>query len=343
MTNFEQARSLEQGDCPFQQNTVEAADFVSFQQLLFLAWRQGKNYLPCKTGSDRRVMGREFSHAESFTAMIVADLLIPYPEFSMFVRDVVVMLERELGEHEELFRFFKDPERLPFDADSTAVGFSVLLQSGACSTDMRARAHRSLDRISSNTVNGIVQTYFDPTGEREGIIDPVVCVNVLFLAHLLGRSDEFKATAEFVHQVLIEETFLEGSRYYHSPDSFLFFLGRLVHSFPEARNTFGEDLAFAVKNRLNISSHTIDVAQRAILCAWLGIDGTVETDELWATREGDGHWPADALFRSGRRPLFFGSRVMSTAFAVSALMETSRHYQPMPDTPSVSIRLLENL
>ena len=127
---------------------------------------------------------------------------------------------------------------------------SVLLRGGVSGERIRKKAHRALDKILNNrSPSGVVETYFDPTGERAGIVDAVVCCNVLFLAHQLNRGPEARATIEHVRRVLVEESFLAGTRYYHSPDTFLFFLGRLVHCFPaETEEMFLEPLKAAIKS-----------------------------------------------------------------------------------------------
>lgn len=300
-------------------------DLTPAQNLMRLAWRKGKDHFPCNTGRERSLKGSELVHPESFTAMIIADLLVDQREHAPMVRDILNMLERELGD-ESLFYFFKEHERLPADADCTAVGLSVLLRGGASGPRIRKTAHKALDKILNNvTEAGVVETYFDPTGERAGIVDAVVCCNVLFLAHQLNRGPEARATLEYVHRVLVEESFLDGTRYYHSPDTFLYFLGRLVHCFPaDTEELLREPLEAAIRKRLGLSAHTVDVAQRALLCAWFGIDDGGESQRLLEAREGDGCWANDALFRYGRKKVYFGSRVMATAFAATAVVEAQK-------------------
>lgn len=309
---------------------VPPAPELSFEpalQLMQLAWRRGGGgtHFPCNTGRERTLKGGTLVHAESFTAMVVADLLLDLPADNtqrVLVRDIQSMLERELGD-EDVYYFFKEHERLPADADCTAVGLSVLLRGGVSRSRIEPRAHQALDRILANVnEQGVVETYFDPTGERSGIVDPVVCCNVLFLAYTLGRGQEpaVLATLEYVHRVLVEEAFVDGTRYYHSPDTFLYFLGRVVHFFPEETGeVLREGLEAAVRKRLGIGEHTLDIAQRAILCAWFDLDDEGECDRLRAMREGNGLWPTDALFRYGRKKVYFGSQVMTAAFVMGAL------------------------
>lgn len=313
---------------------VREVDFRATREMLGMTWRQGRNHFPCYTGQDRSVGGGSVVHPESFTAMVIADLLMGQREDSRLVRSIGSMLERELGD-EEVFYFFKEHERLPADADCTALGLSVLLRNQARVED---KAHRALDRILANTdERGVVMTYFDPTGERDGIVDPVVCANVLFLAFQLGRADEARPTLEFVREVLVGRRYLEGTRYYHSPDAFLYFLGRVVHHFPESREPLLALLREAVRERQGASSYPIDLAQRVLLSAWLGIDDGGELERLMDTQLHTGTWAPDALFRYGRKKIFFGSRPLSSAFAVAAILHaTARAGESMVDDDAVT-------
>ncbi len=323
----------EEGGAPIQEVAPPpSVELRPAMELLQLAWRQGRNNFPCYTGPTRDVQGGSVVHPESFTAMVIADLLVGGGrEHRMLVRSIGSMLMRELTE-DGVFHFFKEHERLPADADCTALGLSVMLRAGA---RVQPDAHRALDRILTNTdEHGVVETYFDPTGERGGIVDPVVCANVLFLAHQLGRGDEFKATLEFVHRVLIEEDYLDGTRYYHSPDSFLYFVGRVVHHAPETHALLLEPLKEAVRKRQGQTSYVIDVAQRVLLSTWLGIDDGGELRRLAQMQTGGGTWDADALFRYGRKKIYFGGRVLGTAFAMAAIEQGLAKPKQAPRRPA---------
>jgi hypothetical protein len=250
--------------------------------------------------------------------MIVADLLIGLPEFEILTSDIVEMLEDELGD-EDVFYFFKDHGRLPADADCTAVGLSVLLEVDDSYSEV---ANAALDRIIANcNAAGVIETYFDPTGERSGLVDPVVCANVLFLAHQLGRQDELMATEDYLVEVMLDGTYLEGTRYYPSPDTLLYFLGRVVGRFRNSRlaERVRKVLQQAVTARIGTTSGPIDLAQRVLVCSWLGMRNTHEAMRLAALQGSNGSWPADSLFQYGRTKVHFGSSDLTTTFALAAL------------------------
>lgn len=291
-------------------------DLESAVNLLASSWRAGRDHIPCVTGPSRDLQNSWDVHPESFTAMVVADLLLGQPEHRATVAGMISMLEEELCSN-GLFHFFKDHERLPADADCTALGLSVLLRAGAMVTE---RAHAALDLIAKNVNSeGVIETYFDPTGERAGIVDPVVCANVLYLAHQLGRGDEFQPTLSYLREVLVNRQFRQGTRYYHSPDTFLYFTARFVRRFHQVHGLLLTPLREALRERQCSSNHTIDLAQRVIAAQWIREDDAGEGQLLLNRQERDGCWPADSLFHYGRKKIYFGSRVLATAFALRAV------------------------
>jgi hypothetical protein len=331
------------GSWPSRAAHVTFVDLEPARELIADAWRPDTGHIPCRTGPARDLRDSWEVQPESFTSMIIADLLIGQREHQVLVSQICAMLEQELDAGDGLFHFFKDHARLPADADTTAMGLSVLLQAGAPVTE---RAHRTLDRILANTNSqGVVETYFDPTGERAGIIDPVVCVNVLYLAHQLGRERELVATLDYVHQTIVDGSYLAGTRYYHSPDTFLYFAARLVRQFPQVHWVLFRPLRAALRDRQATTSHPLDLAQRVIAANWLGLplglDGADESRELVESQELDGCWPSDSMFRYGRKQIYFGSRALTSAFAIRALQGRRFHtHTPVTRTRSDRFRPL---
>lgn len=273
---------------------------------------------PCLTGPSKNLQVSTVVQPESFTAMLVADVLASVPDFSELATGILDMLERELGD-EDVFYFFKDHARLPADADCTAIGLSVLLRGEPLLVET---AHTALDRILANADRkGVVETYFDPTGERSGLVDPVVCANVLFLGHQLGRQDELLATEDHVVEVLIDGRYLAGTRYYPAPETFLYFLTRVVRAYPHSRlaQRVRPALRQAIITRVGTSATPIDLAQRVLICSWLGLRNTGEATMLAKLQDDHGAWPADSLFQYGRSKVHFGSSGLSTSMAIAAL------------------------
>lgn len=287
-----------------------AGDFIS------ASWHRAGNHIPCLTGPSRDLREACEVQPESFSATVVADLLMDQREHTSLVFSILAMLRQEMRP-DGLFHFFKDHDLLPADADCTALGLSVLLRGGCLVIE---QANKALHHIIQNSnADGVVETYFDPTGERAGIVDPVVCANVLYLATMLGRGHQLRPTREYLRQVLVAGSFNEGTRYYHSPDTFLYFTARLVRQFPSLHAQLLRPLIDAVRERQGETEFPLDIAQRVIVSQWLQIDDGGESRKLIELQQDDGCWPADSLFRYGRKRIFFGSRSFTTAFALRAL------------------------
>jgi hypothetical protein len=254
--------------------------------------------------------------------MVVAELMMDTPHCQNDVIDIVDMLVDELAEDIE-FYFFKDHEMLPADADCTALGLSVMLRAGLPIKHTCEAALHNIQRYALSNPEGIVTTYFVPEGdERSGILDRVVACNVLYLAHQMGKEGEFQSTLKYVEEQLVTKEYLKGSRYYYSPDTFLFFLGRVLHSFPASPLSHLKPiLAQEVRERIGTTSHPLDLSQRVMLSVWFGVDAYhSDLDTLIGQQsQPSGAWPLDSLFQYGRKAVYFGSEALSTAFALAAL------------------------
>ncbi len=252
---------------------------------------------------------------EIFTQLMITDLIFKHkPELEISSK-LLIELE-DIQADGGIINFFKDDSLLPSDIDCTAIGLTILLETGKGNLNV---IHQVVDRIL-DTVNeaGIIQVYFPPFGHR-GYTDPIVCINALYLIALLGREKEAKKTEDYIFEHLRTQAYLEGSRYYPSPDIFLYFLSRLVNRFPHFRAKFGDQIRRAVKTRLGSTKLPLDLAARVITAKAVGIWNEFEERELILSKNGHGGWPANAFFRFGTRVGFFGCSALTTAFALKAL------------------------
>lgn len=272
---------------------------------LFQQWRSDR--FDCFVSPNRELDKSQASPPERFTALVVGQLLSELPEARALTTQIAQTLAMAVGGADRV-HFFHEASRLPPDADCTAVAYLLLLRTGQVDEQ---QAHRAFDLIAQTTnADGIVATYFDPTGERANIIDAVVCANVVRLALRLGRLGEVWRTALYLRRLVRATEYLDGSRYYPSPDCLLYAL-----SLGEPY----EELRIAVTNRIGATDHVIDLAQRVIAARRLGVDNEIDRERLIARRQPDGSWPAEGWFCYGRSKHWFGSSALSTAFALAAL------------------------
>jgi hypothetical protein len=162
------------------------------------------------------------------------------------------------------------------------------------------------------------QTYFDHCRPR---IDPVVCVNVLSAFHKHGRYGILPLTLSWVRDVLLHRAYLKGTRYYNSPEAFLFFLWRLcIISNDESIKALKPLLKARVKERIGANADALALAMRLLTSISVGItDVGIDYEALVTAQCDDGGWPAGCLYRFGSSGLSVGNRGFVTALALNAI------------------------
>lgn len=257
---------------------------------------------------------------EVFTPVLLGDLFFMPPR-PPWLQGLLQSLQ-PLVDSGQPIHFFKRKELLPPDTDCTAVAFSLAARALRIQADALSRV---ATRIGSNICpDGIIQVYFDPGGKREGLVDHVVCVNALYLLNQAGQADCAVKTESYVLSALNTGSFLSGSRYYHSPETFLYFLTRLVTAFPERYQGWAPSLIARVRERQGLESRPLELAQRVLTATRLGVDAAIDAWLLQRRVQVNGSFPADALFRYGRSSRYFGGGAITTAFAARALLEYGR-------------------
>ena len=287
--------------------TASLAHSLTPSPLAFVRDAWSRDHVPAVVGEHRALAAARPAPPEKFTALVIAQLLHGVGGAWSLVSAIARAHARAHAGADRV-HFFLDRARLPADADCTAVATLLLL---ATNCTLERDAHRAFDGIARNTTpEGVVATYFEPTGDRANIVDAVVCANVLRLAHRLGRADEVAPTARYLEALVQRGDHLAGSRYYPSPDSLLYALA-LGEPF--------DALRAAVHARIGASDSVLDLAQRCIAADRLGLANYRDRERLAEHQLADGTWPAEGWFCCGRTRVWFGSRALSTAFALAAL------------------------
>ena len=279
----------------------------------FLETENQEGFYPSYINNTRKNSSSEQqAHREIFSSIVIADALINSKINDSVLKQLLKYLSEQANEG--IVTFFENSNLIVPDADSNALAFSVLLENGYIKTDV---ANAVLDKILEHTDSeGIVQTWL--SGDEPNQIDHVVTVNVLYLANLLNRSDEFKSSEEFILKQLKSEKYLNGSRYYPSPDSFLYFISRLM-KFPNVKEKIESELRKQVESRIGATKYPLDLAMRIICTKSLRIDNADERKILSQLQEDDGSWPFDSLYKEGKKPRFYGNKSIPTALATKAL------------------------
>ncbi|SHI65418.1 HAD-IA family hydrolase [Aquimarina spongiae] len=260
--------------------------------------------------------GEDFSK-EIFSTAVILHSYTSLPD------DIIASMCHEIlnhdGQNKLRWCFYKNearPDNFPDDLDTTSMVLSFLLNHNKLTIEKIIPVAEQM--IANRNEEGIIQVYFDDNRPR---IDAIVAINVLYLMHQIGYGErkELKETEAFVFDFLISKEYLKGTRYYPAPDVFLFFLSRLVVDFPDQFEKFHKPLTEMLITRVNCSTFPLERALRIIALKKLGIVNRVDFLKLLDTQLADGGWPVYGLFIAPRSNTYFGSRELSTAFALEAL------------------------
>ncbi|CZR66321.1 uncharacterized protein PAC_16222 [Phialocephala subalpina] len=215
----------------------------------------------------------------------------------------------------------------PDDFDTTSIACTVLPTRPEVVVSV-------IDEILTlNSEDGLVTTYFDDTRAR---IDPTVSVNVLSLCYHHGYENLqlFQATQTYVISVLEDRSYLTGTRYYNSPEPFLFFFARLL-TCKQAHSLRARVLPLLqdrIRERAGLPGDALQLGMRILAgmsaeVGWenLGSESFWKKDvlNLRALQSADGGWEIGWLCRYGKTGVMIGNRGLTTALAVKALEETS--------------------
>lgn len=287
--------------------------------------------------------------AEAFSAMLALTLLPASwgRPASALVRQV------EAARWESRYRFFTNAHGFPADTDCTGLALSALHEHGRLSpADLDTSVRDLLRSAAPGPIPGkssrgdalrpgVLMVYWEDGREPRTLgrgrkHDAVACANALYTIHLAGpqtltgAQTVINASMRYLAAHLTSRRYLHGTRYYPSPDAFLYAASRLCARFPTstraltlaARRAWQERGVYADAQGLGPGSGMpLDLALRTLTADNLALTtGQDERRQLLAQTQGpDGSWPACPYYRMGRFPVFFGSPYLTTLFCLRAL------------------------
>ncbi|KAG2138330.1 Haloacid dehalogenase-like hydrolase-domain-containing protein [Suillus clintonianus] len=219
-------------------------------------------------------------------------------------------------------------EEFPFDLDTTSIGLTVM-------SSPEDVAHSVMDdMLDYIDDDGIIQTYFDHHRPR---FDPVVCVNVLTLFYSYGRGHQLDRTLQWIREVLLHRAYLDGTRYYVTPECFLYFVGRLLEISNDGYLAIHIKplLIERVQERIGAEGDAMALSMRLCLCAYLGLRNNVDLRTLLPLQCEDGGWEIGWVYQYPSSGVKIGNRGLTTSLAVKAILEMQRVPSP-PPSPSTA-------
>lgn len=295
---------------------------------------------------------------EAFSSMIALRLFASDPDARAAVAKYVDVVREQTWRGR--YRFFCDENGFAADTDCTGVAVAALDEAGLLTTDELLLSGRELLRsaapesvpASANLDDatgksngdlraGVVMVYWED-GEEPGAAprgrkqDAAVAANALYalkLAVEAGLEDStgvVQATLAYVGDHLRSGAYMGGTRYYPSPDTFLYYVSYLCKRFADCMDELGGDLCTALADRGAATATpgspedpagALNIAQRVIAACNVGLSGTIRWDlrDLIAAQSVEGSWPAAPYYSLGKRALYFGSDAVTTMFSVKAV------------------------
>ncbi|GGO93385.1 hypothetical protein [Wenjunlia tyrosinilytica] len=283
---------------------------------------------------------------EAFSSMIglmlsaCPDTVVPPPLIKRFVQQV------ESCRRKGRYSFFVDVPEFAADTDCTAMAAGALYEHGLISVAELASSSEALLRASASDPCSLRNTrpskgevhphvllvYWEDTDRRvlprARRHDAVACANALYTLSLLEapstpvESEVMDATIRYVSHHLNSRRYLSGTRYYPSPEAFLYAASRLCARF----GRFSELFTSALRREISaapgrLTEDPLNLALSIISASNVGMmAGQAQRRERLARlQRNDGSWPAAPYYRMGRFQVYFGSPLITTLFAARAM------------------------
>ena len=129
----------------------------------------------------------------------------------------------------------------------------------------------------------------------------MVCTNVLALFSKYGRADELQKTFDWVYHVLLYRAYIDGTRYYATPECFFYFLSRLISIpdlAPNKASLLKPLLRERVYERVGTGGDALALAMRILVCASVGLQtSSADKEALLNFQLDDGGWEAGWFYK----------------------------------------------
>lgn len=243
------------------------------------------------------------------------------------------------------YRMFAAQGGFAADTDCTGVALAGLFEAGLLDRAALLRGGagllRSAAKPGDGLLPGVVMVYWEDgeepqVGARGKKQDPAAACNALHALKLAAREGladrdgVIAATTRYIEAHLVSGAYAGGTRYYPSPDAFLYFAAELCDRFADCRERLAGALAAAIQRRDGLPERpghpgdprsALNTALRLLAARRLGRVHArpSQVARLVRGQTTSGAWRAGSFFSLGKLPVFFGSAELTTMFALAAL------------------------
>ncbi|OQE07917.1 hypothetical protein PENVUL_c011G08253 [Penicillium vulpinum] len=265
---------------------------------------RGQAFLHANAGQHHSITDRGEEVEENYSRLLILDI----------THDCSLV---SLTRPPKFWNFFEGPakfttETFPDEFDTTALALVSMPYEPSV-------VHSMMDEMLNNVdEDGLIQFYLDDSRPR---VDAVICLNILTLFCTYNRGYQLSKTMSWINDILLNRAYMNGTRYYPTPEWFLYYMDRLLSRSNDQilRDRFECLLRTRIIERIGAGGDALCLAMRLCVCNSLGIANRPDFDTLTALQCKDGDWEPSFMYLfpgSGRR---LGSRGVTTALAVKAL------------------------
>ncbi|KAF4580834.1 hypothetical protein GQ602_006971 [Ophiocordyceps camponoti-floridani] len=201
----------------------------------------------------------------------------------------------------------------PDDSDTTSLAMSIL--DDVSSEDKKLAMESILSHLSPD---GLPYRWLD--GNRPRVCHNI-CASVFRFFCANGRRQDLPAVYDYLCDMLSSKAYLLGSRYYESPDWFLYNLADLFSRCPADQDL--EELRDLVKRRVSeragCDQKVWDACLRLMSAQLLGLESRRDLECVLDAQQLDGGWEQCTIWRCGKEPIGMRSRGVVTAMAVNGI------------------------
>jgi hypothetical protein len=284
----------------------------------FLESQSDNGFYKCQISSNRTMENPKYSPNEIASASLILGTAFSQNNHSN--QEIVDYLKKHLREDNSI-SFFENQKLLPTDADTTSYTLSSLIHAEAFPMNENQKIAK---KIIENQKNNQIQVYFIPEEfNRENRFDEVALCNISYFLIQVGFEDEAEKQLPIIRDFFTSKKYLNGSRYYFSPETAIYFASRLIE-FPKGNEQLHSTLENSLKERIGKTDFPLDLAMRVTSAYRLGLNNDADFQKLISIQNSDGSFPADAIYKYGSKEEYFGSKEISTAFSIEALMTADK-------------------
>jgi FMN phosphatase YigB (HAD superfamily) len=229
----------------------------------------------------------------------------------------------EAGKHAQIWNYFiEEPvgttKTFPEDVDDTSIALLAFSP-----PERSASSVLDLFLTNRNARDDLIETYL--CKNRPGIC-PIVLTNVVRVFYHYGRGADVQNELDFIRRILLNRGYIDGTAFYPSPETFLYFMSSLIEANPEASEiqSLRELVINALRERVGHRGDSFAIAARVLACQILGVWTGSDVSYLKELQDTDGGWKIGWICQYGRSRKRIGNRGVVTAYAIRALEEHAK-------------------